>query len=759
MALTPSTPRAEATDATAYLPSKKRILAKALQIVCGTHILALADQAIVSCTSFLTTVVIARWTFPSELGSYSIATSLLFPLFCVQESLISLPYTIQRHRSLGTPAQYAGSSLAHNAQLSVLAVVALALGAMGLSVGNAPPELVSAIWVLAAVSPFALLREFGRRFAFAHLQMGQALTLDLAAAAIQIAGILWLGLMGWMSAAAACAALGVSYAVVGIVWLYLARPKFSIRGFHVRRTMIQSWALGKWLGASQLTTFLRTYAAYWLLAWAAGTAATGVYAACTSVVAFANPLILGFSNVLAPKAALALSQGGSAALVREVIRDTLMIAAVMGLFCTAIALVGEDVMHFLYQGDPYKGQGHTLTVLAFAAMAQALSMPPSNALASFERPRAIFWTTLFAGILTLFLVWNLVGRYGVEGAAYGVLGGSLVAAAGRWISFLVLAPQNAAKADPAGMSPETLSEDIIQVLQHLTQSAEDREWVIESLGEGYQARVCAVRLQSQAAIWQTHSALVIKLYKPRTDSTSQLVREQFDSLLRLHAAVRSFPLNGWTIAAPEPVYLCTSPLALVMTMVTGRNLEWCLQSGDNITPDVLDSGPRAIAAALKEYWSSGHPYGELALGNILSDIDARELALVDSGVRHNSHFCNGVARRWYPASRDLAYLLYDLGVEIAIGNHSARARKEMFIVGILRAVVETVGPIEERREFLDEIEACVSRHLKTLEPSWSPPGLWHLIVKRIASRRIDRLLARLRADALSLGDRRASNCS
>jgi len=749
----------EASGASPSLPSGRGLIAKALQIICGSHVLALADQAVVSCTSFLTTVVVARWTFPSELGSYSIAISLLFPLFCVQESLISLPYTIQRHRSLGTPAQYAGSSFAHNVQLSGLALVVLALGAIGLSASNAPPELVSAVWVLTAMSPFALLREFGRRFAFAHLQMAQALVLDIAGAAIQVLGVLSLGLMGWMSAASACAALGLSYAVVGLAWLHLARPKFSIRGFHVRRTMKQSWALGKWLGASQLTTFMRTYAAYWLLAWSVGTAATGVYAACTSVVAFANPLILGFSNVLAPRAALALSKGGSSGLLREVIRDTLLIGGIMTLFCAAIAVFGEDVLHILYQNDAYRGHGHVLTVLAFSAMAQALAMPPSNALASVERPQAVFWTTLLAAILTLVLVWVLIGKHGLEGAAYGVLGGSLAASAGRWIAFLVLAPQNAAKAEPAGMPSDSLSESILQVLQHLTPRSDAREWVIESLGEGYQAYVCAVRLQDQQPLLQTHKALVIKLYKPRTDTTLPLVRGQFDSLMRLHAAVRRVSTDGWKIAAPAPLYLSRSPLALVMTLVTGQNLEGRLQAGDHITPDVMETGPRALAAALNEYWLSGHPYGELALGNILGDIEARELSFVDAGVRHDSHFCNDVARRWYPASRDLAYLLYDLGVEVAIGSHSARVRKEMFIGGILKAVIETAGSMEERQSFLDEIEACVGGHLRTLEPSWSPSGLWHLVVRQSASRRIDRQLAKLRADALSSHDRPASSSS
>jgi hypothetical protein len=45
--------------------------------------------------SFLTTVVIARWTIPDELGLYSIGISLLVSSVSIQESVIPLPYTIQ----------------------------------------------------------------------------------------------------------------------------------------------------------------------------------------------------------------------------------------------------------------------------------------------------------------------------------------------------------------------------------------------------------------------------------------------------------------------------------------------------------------------------------------------------------------------------------------------------------------------------------------------------------------------------------------
>src|SRR5438270_403396 len=89
--------------------------------------------------------------------------------------------------------------------------------------------LAGVAWMLAAVMPFALLREFGRRFAFAHLHMAEALVLDGAVAALQLAGLAWLAATGALSAGTAFAAVGAACALTGAVWLYLARREFVVR--------------------------------------------------------------------------------------------------------------------------------------------------------------------------------------------------------------------------------------------------------------------------------------------------------------------------------------------------------------------------------------------------------------------------------------------------------------------------------------------------------------------------------------------------
>src|ERR1700674_3216870 len=233
------------------------------RLASGNHVLAWADQAVVSATSFLALIMIGRWTDPSQLGNYAVGASVLAMLLAAQESLITRPYAIQLYRPLGTPADFAFSSLLLSCILSTVAAIALCAAALALSTFE-NRDLAAIAWTLAASIPFVLTREFARRFAFAHLRMLQALTVDVAVAALCVILLGWLGWTERLSAVTALGAIGISCAVCSIGWLYLARAEFSFRLGEIRATLKQSWVLGKWLFSSQVALQAQGYLTYWL---------------------------------------------------------------------------------------------------------------------------------------------------------------------------------------------------------------------------------------------------------------------------------------------------------------------------------------------------------------------------------------------------------------------------------------------------------------------------------------------------------------
>src|SRR3982074_1162813 len=130
-------PRARARGAPKSWP-------RLLRFVSGVHVLALTDQAVVSAASFLTMVIIGRATDPSQLGASAIAIALLPACATIQGPLIPLPYSIQRPRPLGTPAEHAGSSLVHSALLAAGIVTMLGGRRPGRCAGGGRPARAGA---------------------------------------------------------------------------------------------------------------------------------------------------------------------------------------------------------------------------------------------------------------------------------------------------------------------------------------------------------------------------------------------------------------------------------------------------------------------------------------------------------------------------------------------------------------------------------------------------------------------------------------
>jgi O-antigen/teichoic acid export membrane protein len=422
--------------------------------VLGAHAWGWTDQAIVSATNFLVLIMLARWTDVSELGSFAIGNSVLALLLATQESLITRPYTIQLYRPLGTPAEHAFSTFLLSLALAAAATLILGGAGLALHAFGADRQAFAIALTLAAVAPFVLLREFARRFAFAHLTLFRVMLLDLGVALFTLLSLAWLGWMGKLSAATAFMAAGLSCGLGGLAWLYFTRRELAFRLGQVRPTLKQSWGLGKWLFCGQMAMQSQGYITYWLSLVIAGTMATGIYTACMSIVAFANPLLFGFYNILIPKSVRTLKTGGNAGLVRQAGLDAGLLAAVMSIFCLVIFFAGEPLMITLYHGPEYAGNGHILTVLTVSALAAAVGVPASIALASAERARAVAAVTAVSAVLSVVLVWLFMSRWGLLGAAYAVLIAEIIGSGGRWLAFLMLVAKPMKGAAAAQQPPE-----------------------------------------------------------------------------------------------------------------------------------------------------------------------------------------------------------------------------------------------------------------------------------------------------------------
>lgn len=670
------------------------------------HSLAVLDQIVVSGTSFTTTVLIGRAAGAAELGVYAIAVSLFTSLLAVQDSLVLMPFVIQQRRAGRDAQAHAGAIFTLSVGLALLAATATTLVAGGFAFAGANAALLTLSWAIAAVLPFILAREFARRFAFARLHMFPALAIDAAVSAIQLGGLGALAWSGHLNAHSACLSFGLACGLPTLAWLVATHREFQFSRTDVTDTARQSWQLGKWLMLGHSMALVQAYGAYWLIMGLGGAAATGVFAACMSLVGFANPLLFGVANVLTPKHTLAWRGGGSAGLRREAVRNALLLGGMIAVVCAVLSIAGERLLQLLFHGGDYTGYGHLAAILAFATLATAVGMPASNALAVMERPRAIVVAGVLGTAVTVVTMAALMQRWGLIGAAYGNLAGSAVGAFGRWLAFLAVA-RNVKCDAPVDAAVWRLA-------------GADEDASVERIGEGDFAVVFAVSAANGG------ERILVKLY--RSDSDPTLAQEQFDALERLHVCLDGHEVDGWTIWVPRPITVSNTPPALTMTAVIGRPLETGVVDGK-----MASSAGRAFARAMRPAWAQGVLHGDLHLNNVLIDTDARTLALIDPGPGVSCTACN--AADITPAARDLGHLIGELATDVndMIGHPVARMLKQNFVAAVLRNA-RACSP--------DEIRRSITLHLDaTLRPSLSLRGLWHRLIRIVAERRSEAMLS------------------
>jgi O-antigen/teichoic acid export membrane protein len=244
-------------------------------------------------------------------------------------------------------------------------------------------------------------------------------------AIIQVVGLLWLASTDSLTVGSAFLVMGLATAVPGVIWLIYDRQKFSFRLKAVFPTWRRNWSSGRWLFGASLIGVGTDASMYWLLAIVGGLPTTGIFAACMAMVQLANPLILGISNLLEPRAARAFVEGGRDK-VRRLVRDgQLSLAIILTPLCVIVILVGADVVAYLYDGPEYANQEHTVIVLAFSILASALGLTPSFGLRVFEKSGWIFLSNALEAVIIVAVLLTLAGAYGVLGAAYAVLVGGI----------------------------------------------------------------------------------------------------------------------------------------------------------------------------------------------------------------------------------------------------------------------------------------------------------------------------------------------
>lgn len=410
-------------------------------------LLALLDQAVVSGGRFAVTLLVGRLAGKSELGVYALGFSWIVLFACIQEALITIPYTVFSARLRRNRGRFRSAVLRHHVALAAAAALLAATATGLLAVGSVAPHRLAVAAALIAAIPCSLMWEFGRRIAFADDRVGVALGLDVAALALQLAGVALLASWDRMTAATTLAICAAAWAAAGIAGAVISSALRTVSARTTAATARKNWRLARWMLAAQVVRTLDVYLPFWIVAYLVGEVAAGELAACLTLITLTNPIVLGVGNVLGPRLARAFAEEGVEG-VRTVSRfASRSLACVLGPAATVVMFGGQSIVAALF-GDDYQGLGQVAALLGLVIWTMPWQAPASSALWTLDRSDVDFRVTAVATGVHAALSLALTPPLGVRGAVLAIAAASAISSIAKQRALATLVAPSSGEGRP-----------------------------------------------------------------------------------------------------------------------------------------------------------------------------------------------------------------------------------------------------------------------------------------------------------------------
>ena len=378
---------------------------------------ALADQTVVSGTSFLTTIVVARLLGVEEFGRFAVAWLIVLLFQNLHSAAIIGPLmTIGAIWPEKERSSYLGALLQQQIVFSLVAgtFVYAGLGAVGqLASSWNLEQLALPIALMVAAGPIA---ELVRGNCYAVFRPRESFHLAVLRYSVQSA--LLLGLFFLAPVKASVSAIlyitAGAAALAGLVGI-LCLPQVSWSISALKLVSRQHWTFSRWLLGSSFLANSRELITNVAVGAVLGLADVGLLRAAQQIVFVMNIPLQGMGRLATAYASRANSEGGASGLLQFTRVFVLPYMLAIGALLITIALASSTLVHLVF-GPAYSGASSLLSAFALIMLlylARDIFFIVSRAL---QKPA---WECLacFAGaVISLPLLIPLMSKYGVAGA-------------------------------------------------------------------------------------------------------------------------------------------------------------------------------------------------------------------------------------------------------------------------------------------------------------------------------------------------------
>jgi len=386
----------------------------------GREVWAIADQALVSGTNFLTNVIVARSLGLTEFGVFALAWMAVLFFFSLQISSIVAPMmSLGPKSSAPHRPQYYGSVLIQELCFLGICCVILSFGLHLVSAWSHQPALNGLIYPLLGAMVAYLLQDFLRRYFFTIRQSFRAFMIDLVSYLPQLplifvfirirhihtSGVLWL--------IALTSLIGIA---LGLYWF----ESVTFTRAAIRTTFERHWAISRWLAPSAVLWWTSTNFFVLLAPLYFGAMAAGVLRASQNLMAVCNIWFLGLENVIPAEASRLLKEEGPSFSSHYLRRITLRWGLITLVFVSILSIAPNVWLHVFY-GPKYAGYGYLLRLYGISYVFVFTGLPLRAGLQAAEHTSPIFWTYLLMTAITLTIAAPITRILGLRGVILGTI--------------------------------------------------------------------------------------------------------------------------------------------------------------------------------------------------------------------------------------------------------------------------------------------------------------------------------------------------
>jgi len=396
---------------------------------------AIADQALMSGSNFVLSILLARWLPAEQYGAYALAFSIFFFVSAVHQALVLEPMSV-----LGTAEfssrlrEYGGAMLWFQAAFSILLALAFAAAA-GFTHAIGLASFSAALVGLAIGAPGILLFWLARMTCYVNFAPATAACGSAIYSVSLFSGAALLLYTGRLSVVSVFMLMGAAACVTSVVVFAKFRPAFGRGRALLGEAAGSHWRYGRWALGSSLVIWVPGNIFYSIVSAVLGLGSAGAFRALMNLAYPVTHSANALSLLVQPRLSSTAAQSGGKSTIRGVAAIGGIYAAGALFWLGVVAFGGGRVWHLLYR-DHFENASTLAVWILVGVVFQVAAYAPAVGLRALQAPALVFAAYSIAAVACLAVGIPATERWGLTGAVVswsGALVLSFIATLVLWL--------------------------------------------------------------------------------------------------------------------------------------------------------------------------------------------------------------------------------------------------------------------------------------------------------------------------------------